>query len=228
VNEDIRTELLACGVDPALIHVVEPFIPPPWGVPGEGVSAEAVEVCARHSPVLLATGGAVLDEGVDVYGMDMALDLVERLREIHPRIGLLWYLLRPLHRDRVHEAQFLERTKGDPLRHHVHVEPAKGPMYNAYKLVDGVIRPTSTDGDPLTVREAHAAGVPTLVSDVCPRPGESVVFSSRDLDAFEQGLESLLLSAEQIRERLQDLPVSEAPETLIEILQSVLNEPNGN
>ena len=224
VNADIRDELLECGVSPERVHVIEPFIPPQWGAPGEGVPAEVVAFCRSHSPVLLATGGAVIDAGVDVYGFDLALDLVERLRERHPRIGLLWYLLRPLHRDCAHEDTLLQRASGPSLVDHVHVEPATGSMHNAYALADVVVRPTSTDGDPLTVREAHAAAIPTLVSEVCPRPVESVVFSSRNLDAFEQGLESVLDSRKAIEEALRGQAQSNPGVRVVEILKEQMSQ----
>jgi len=222
VNADIRDELLECGVSAERVHVIEPFIPPQWGAPGEGVSADVVAFCASHSPVLLATGGAVIDQGLDVYGFDLALDLVERVRSRHPRIGLLWYLLRPLHRDRAHEDMLLQRAAEGSLSEHVHVEPATGPMHNAYGLTDVVVRPTSTDGDPLTIREAHSALIPTLVSDVCPRPRESVVFSSRNLDDFERGLDSVLESAPAIQESLKAQAESNSAERIVGVLREAM------
>ena len=43
-------------------------------------------------------------------------------------------------------------------------------IYNAYTPADVVLRLTTTDGDSVTVRESHAAGEPTLVSNVLNRP----------------------------------------------------------
>lgn len=50
---------------------------------------------------------------------------------------------------------------------------------------DIVLRPTNTDGDALTVREALYLGKPIIASDIVNRPLGTILFKSRDIDALE-------------------------------------------
>ena len=161
-------------------------------------------------------------DGGDVYGLDLSLDLVERLSARHPDIGLLWFLLQPLHRSPEHESRMCARAAEAPLASHVLLVPASGPMHNAYALADVVLRPTATDGDPLTVREAHAAGVPTLVSDACPRPAQCKVFSPRNVEAMEASLEPMLENLQAARARVAGTPAPLGPEAILEVLAKLL------
>jgi glycosyltransferase involved in cell wall biosynthesis len=50
---------------------------------------------------------------------------------------------------------------------------------------DIVLRPTNSDGDALTIREAIHFGKPVISSDVIPRPDDTILFKSRDIIDFE-------------------------------------------
>lgn len=60
------------------------------------------------------------------------------------------------------------------------------------KKTDICLRPTRTDGDPLTVREALYLGVKTIASDVTPRPDGVITFQSGSSESFESVLEGEL------------------------------------
>ena len=50
------------------------------------------------------------------------------------------------------------------------------------KHCDLFVRPTSTDGDAVSIREALWLGVPTVASDAVARPAGVATFRSRDAD----------------------------------------------
>ena len=51
---------------------------------------------------------------------------------------------------------------------------------------DLVVRPTNTDGDSLSIREAIFLGKPVITSDVVERPDGSILHRNRDVDDFEE------------------------------------------
>ncbi|HRU61231.1 MAG TPA: glycosyltransferase, partial [Bacteroidia bacterium] len=59
------------------------------------------------------------------------------------------------------------------------------------------VRPTRSDGDALAVREALAAGVPVIASDVAPRPTGVTIFPSGKVDALATALEAVLNNSER-------------------------------
>ena len=109
-------------------------------------------------------------DGQDVYGLNISIDLVKKLSYLYPQIALLWFLLKSLHRNIKFESLVRERVTKESILSHVLFVPESKYMYNAYALADVVLRLTTTGGDSVTVREVHAAGVPTLVSNATDRP----------------------------------------------------------
>jgi glycosyltransferase involved in cell wall biosynthesis len=53
---------------------------------------------------------------------------------------------------------------------------------------DIVVRPTNTDGDSLSIREAIFLNKPIISSDVVKRPDETILFENRNQEAFEKTL----------------------------------------
>ena len=52
------------------------------------------------------------------------------------------------------------------------------------KYSDLVLRPTCTDGDALTVREALFLGKPVIASDIVSRPEGTILFKNRDYESM--------------------------------------------
>ena len=47
-----------------------------------------------------------------------------------------------------------------------------------------MVRPTNTDGDALSIREAMYFKISVIASDVTTRPENTIIFKNRDLDDF--------------------------------------------
>ncbi len=63
---------------------------------------------------------------------------------------------------------------------------------------DIIVRPTCTNGDPLTVREALYLGKPAVASDVVSRPEETTPFKNRDYMDMANAIMSVIDSPRQI------------------------------
>ncbi len=57
---------------------------------------------------------------------------------------------------------------------------------------DIILRPTNTDGDSLTIREALFLNKPVLASDIVKRPEGVKLFKNRDIDDLEMKLEEMM------------------------------------
>ncbi|MEN8182354.1 MAG: glycosyltransferase, partial [Myxococcota bacterium] len=192
------------------------------------ISPEIRAFCAEHDPVLLGTGAAVLRGGVDLYGIDMTLDLVERLRDRHPRLGCLWSLIEivgssPEYADQL-RAEVARRGLGASWL----FTPPQKIFYPVYELVDLLVRPTLSDGDALSIREALSLGLPVLASDSAPRPEETIVFRSRDQENYEQRARQTLQQLESVRQRLAHRPADSAVQAEVDLLRVALEgDPSG-
>jgi glycosyltransferase involved in cell wall biosynthesis len=206
--------------------VAPAFIPPGSYSEGRYPLPKTVRAfCAEHSPVLLATGAPVLWQGTtDLYGIDMAVELVDRLRKRHPRVGLVWFLL-----DFIGSvSEYAEKMRREVTRRgldgHWHFSPPVERFHTAFGLADVFVRPTCTDGDAVSIREALHFGLPVVTSDAVPRPDGVNLFRSRDQEDFERVVCRTLENLPAERERLGGRPSTCAADRVIELLQDVLKE----
>ncbi|WNG57080.1 glycosyltransferase family 4 protein [Archangium gephyra] len=184
VSEAVREALARCGV-PEEKLVVYPAFCGSQVRPGR-VSPEIEAARARRLPLL-----AMAHHPSPVYGRGLMFRALRMIADELPGVGLAVFgpgtrseeFLRDAHEHRVEE---LIEDMGE-LEHS-----------RALALIsrcDAFIRPTTHDGDAISVREALALGVPCVASDVCGRPhgtytfraGNAVELAERVHHALEQG-----------------------------------------
>lgn len=83
-------------------------------------------------------------------------------------------------RDSRHFHQLNEWIKREALEDRILLRQGDIEFSGVLKLCDLFVRPSSTDGDAVSVREALWLGIPTIASDAVPRPAGVVVFQNRD------------------------------------------------
>ncbi|MBU8900183.1 glycosyl transferase family 1 [Corallococcus sp. H22C18031201] len=173
VSGAVRDAVVACGV-PAHKVLVHPAFCASQVTAG-AVPPRVESARARRRPLLV-----MAHHPSPVYGRRLAFQALRRLVEELPDVGLAVFgpgtrseeFRRDVRETRV--AAYLEDL--GELEH----DAALGLLSRA----DAFLRPTTHDGDSISVREALALGVPCVASDVCPRPVGTRVFqadSARDL-----------------------------------------------
>jgi len=211
------------------ISVIPAFIPPVQRPEDEAtISEDIIRFCAEHDPVILAIGAATFAGGnVDLYGIDMTVELVDRLRKSYPRIGVLWSLLTIIGDSPEYAEETREQVERHGLEDHWLFSPPQDVFYPVYGLVDLLVRPTATDGDAISVREALHYGVPVVASDAAPRPSSTIEFRSRDQEDFERVVRRTLENLDAERDRLKHRPSDTAVDEEVALLQEVIAEVDG-
>lgn len=139
-----------------------------------------------HSPVIGANAFKIVldDSGVDLYGVDMALNLLERLRSIYPNAGVVFAIA--VEHDSEYVSALMREISEKGLSEHFMLMIGANELWPFFGMVDIFVRPTSTDGYGISVAEAIFTGTPAVASDVCERHPETVLFKSRNLEDLEQ------------------------------------------
>lgn len=134
--------------------------------------------------------------GVDLYGIDLCVDLLHRCTEKFPNIGLLFALGDPCaHGDYLGMMQRKLNSLG--IDRNFHFMTGQKELWPLFKVADLSVRPTVSDGDAISVRESLYFGCPVIASDAAQRPGETIVFKSRDIDDLYEKVVSILESKER-------------------------------
>jgi glycosyltransferase involved in cell wall biosynthesis len=174
-----------------------------------------------HSPLLSVYGYRLwLENGIDVYGFDMCIELVKRLKNQYPKIGLVISL--PCIYLQEYYNTLAVRVSRDGLSENIlfYTEPMDE-AYPLWKASDIYLRPTSTDGDAVAIREALSLGTPVVASDIVSRPQGVNLYHHREQSGFFETVSAVLENRQEIRTSLRRLPSVDRFEDIARIYQTV-------
>ena len=196
VNEDIKEKLL--NIKPQYkdkVFVENAFLPPPledeqkiWCTYPEDVKI----FITKQRPLVVANAFRLIDyNGTDLYGLDMCIELINRLKKQFNNVGLLFALADEQYRsDYFHEMKTLIVKYG--LQSNIKFLTNQHELWPIIKHCDVMVRPTCTDGYPVSIAEALYFNHPVVTSDVVARDKRCIVFKNRDIDDFTLKVESVL------------------------------------
>ncbi|MCE9673702.1 glycosyltransferase family 4 protein [Myxococcus stipitatus] len=173
VSGAVRDALVDCGVADEKI-VVYPAFCASQVVPGP--TPPLVESArARRRPLL-----TLAHHPSPVYGRRVAFRAVQKLASTLPDVGLAVF------GPGTDSEKFIRDVRECGVAKHLEVlgELAHPEALGLIARSDVFLRPTTHDGDSISVREALALGVPCVASDVCVRPEGTRVFRAGDSTAL--------------------------------------------
>jgi glycosyltransferase involved in cell wall biosynthesis len=221
-NPQIRDICLEkAGLATEKVRLIPAFIPPIAS--DESILSEDVRLfISKSNPLLSAVGwiGHKFD-GQDLYGIDMMIELVKRLDEKYPQVGLILSVNGG--KDEEVERTIKESCAkiGRKIFFITEDLPEVAPVISASDLF---LRPTNTDGDSVAIREAIHLGVPVVASDAVPRPESCVLFKSRDIDDLENQVVNALQQLRGLRETVQALDLCNHGLQLLQVYEDILEE----
>ncbi|AKF82090.1 glycosyl transferase family 1 [Myxococcus fulvus 124B02] len=169
VSLAVREALLSCGV-PADKVLVQPAFCASQVQAGEvPVKVEAAR--ARRRPLL-----TMAHHPSPVYGRKVAFRALRKLMESHPDVGLALFGPGTDSEEFIRDARELGVAGQLEVLGELDHPAALGLIARS----DVFLRPTTHDGDSISVRESLALGVPCVASDVCARPEGTRLFRAGD------------------------------------------------
>lgn len=207
VSEAVRIALLELGVPPGKLLVLPAFCASQVraGEPPSGFAGAR----ARRAPLL-----AMAHHPSPVYGRALAFEALALLASRAPRAGLA------LFGPGANEATVRDdaRRFGVEDRLELFGELDHPAALGLIQASDVFLRPTTADGDAISVREALALGVRCVASDVAARPEGTTVFRAGDATDLVSKVEAALAA-----ERAGGFAPDAAP-VLMELYRSLVDD----
>ena len=224
VSEQVCETLVAIGAPDDRVRYIPGFLLPKSKFCVSQVDETVERFLKSHHPTLLAlaTSFACDDKQRPIYGIDLMLEAVDRLRQNYPNIGLL--LIIPARDEEIErnclslKGQLEKRGLSELILPYL----MSNEMFPLFSMVDIHLRPTRTDGDANSVREALYAGVPVLASDAAPRPEGTVVYPTEDINAFVEALDEIIVNLATYKEKVSRIDVKDSSEKYIQLIHELL------
>ena len=166
------------------IRVIPAYIPA--SSHGKALPDALLSYLDGHEKNLVFYGHSFMrNAGADVYGFQEMIKLYALLKKTRPHLGLVYCIADPSDKESVAQLQCLAEELG--VKGEIYWQLGGLPsMAGLWNRTDVYVRPTSTDGDSLSVREALEAGAQVVASDVVARPAGCTTYKFGDeRDALE-------------------------------------------
>ena len=132
----------------------------------------------------------MLHDSKDVYGFDIALDMLSGIKKSYPDAGLIVAIAH------INDQEYVQRLYAKMtqlgIAEQIFILQNQKELWPLFKHIDLFIRPTLSDGASISVREACYFKVPVVASDVCVRPSQVTLFKTGDLPDLIRSVESEL------------------------------------
>jgi len=176
------------------VQIRPAFIPPPLEEENHilgGYPQELLRFIDDHHPVLVANASRLtIIDGIDLYGLDLCVELTHRLRTDWPEVGLVFAL--PAIGDEEYFRTMQRRIEELELGEHIAFLTDQKELWPLFKKADLMVRPANSDGYGVSIAEALYCGCPAVASDVCQRPDGTILFTNRDLEDLVRRCQTLL------------------------------------
>jgi len=135
----------------------------------------------RSSPLLVASAYRLsFINNTDLYGLDLCIELTRKLKHQYPNLGFIFAL--PDTSENPSKLQEYYKIIEKFLKNNFLIITETVLLWPIIKRATIFIRPTITDGDALSIREALMFGKPVIASDSCIRPESVILFKNRDIE----------------------------------------------
>ncbi len=179
---------------PATFSIESAFLPPDEKREPEILAtypAELFRFVKTADPLIVANAFQLSQlEGKDLYGFDLCLQLLAKLKTTFPEAKLVFALAR------VGDHSYYKKLCGQidvlGLKNYIFFLTDQKELWPLLKRADLFVRPTLSDSFGISVAEALRFGTPAVASDVCVRAEGTVMFRCGDTrDFYEKVLQVL-------------------------------------
>jgi glycogen(starch) synthase len=224
VSDEVATTLRQ-HLRGAEVAVLPAYLPPSMSAP----LPETLGSPPVFPPLVVAAYDVLPLVGGDLYGLDVAFGVFQRLAGDYPSLRLLVFLAHAPRRRRVRRylrdhLEAVEEEAQDRISVKVGHDLTETLCQGAILL-----RPTRRDGDAVSVREALALGVPVVASDLVQRPHGTKLVTGHDVaewsDAVAATLSQQAASDRHLAIRTRSPGAAEAVGSVLELYARHMHTP---
>lgn len=220
-NDRIMELISSLNIPKNRSSLISAFIPPDFNKDDVKKIPEYVwDFINSHEPVLSGNAFQIkFYKGNDLYGIDLIVKMIIKLKEYYPNIGMLFCL--PNIGDEKYFNKLQDQIKQGKVENNIHfiTEPLLE-TYPIWMKSDVFVRPSCVDGDSLSIREAMHFKIPVITSDAVPRPDGVILFKNRDVQDFIEKTKHILDNYE----RYKNYAINMDPGNGFDNLMEVYNE----
>lgn len=157
------------------------------------IESHKILLCANASKI-------VFYNNEDLYGIDLCIELMKKITDLTSyNIGFI-FMLPTIGNEKYYNTLISRITEYGIEKDFIFINKDVD-LVPLFEYVDVFLRPTNTDGDAISIREALYSGIPSIASDIVERPLGTITFKSRDTSDLYRKLLATLENIEEEKNR---------------------------
>lgn len=226
VNSNTINELISLGINNKKLICIPAYINPIEN----RYDFNNIPLCVWNfiinSKFLISANGWVkFYNNEDLYGIDMLIELIRKLKYVGYNVSLLIALL-GTNMENDSEKSYHENLKNKINEYNLQsdimlFEVIDTEFYPILKNSKLFLRPTNTDGYGVSIGEALYYKVPSIASNVCNRPEGTIIFKSRDINDLYIKTIDVIEKYDLYKEKIKDIRQPNNGEKLLDIYKEL-------
>ncbi len=193
IGESARKSYQDVGIKPKNYAIENAFLPPVLHRSDAVIAtfnSSLFIFIAEHTPLIFFNAAHVMNiDGKDVYGFNQGFQLINDLKKQYPDLGLIMAVASL---DTYNRQKFIAAMKQYDISEQIYILDGQKEIWPLYSKVDLFIRPTLSDGDSISIREALYFGIPVVASDCVSRPETVTTYQSENHADFAKQVDVIL------------------------------------
>lgn len=179
------------------LHLYDAFIPPLYDEHIYTTTLDKTEL-PKSRYLISMTGWFTLYNNQDLYGYDIMLQALFRLRKNNIDVSVV-ASVNGIENEALYQDFLIERSRLNLNENFYLIMDDLEELYPIILESDLFVRPTNTDGNAVSIKEALWFNTRVLASDSAPRPKEVITFENRQIDSLVLKIEEILRKSPQNR-----------------------------
>lgn len=164
---------------PLSVYLCDAFIPPKFDINVVNRFSKNY-VLTKYKHVVSMVGWFSLNKSEDLYGFDIALKALFEIRTKYKTDMTFVASVNGINNNELYNSFINERQQLNLESNFILIEENLEELYPLILSSHLFIRPTNTDGNSVSIKEALWYSTPVVASDCVIRPSETILFKNRD------------------------------------------------
>ena len=226
VNSNTIKELVSLGISNKRLIYIPPYINP---IENEydfnNIPQNVLNYIETAKFLISANGWIKFYHNEDLYGIDMLIELIRKLKYVGYNVSLLIALLGTNVKNDSEKSYYEDlkyKINQYNLQNNIMIfEVNNTEFYPILKKSKLFLRPTNTDGYGASIAEALYYQVPSIASNVCNRPEGTIIFKSRDMNDLYIKTIDVLEKYDLYKEKIKDIKQPNNGEKILDVYKEL-------
>jgi len=160
---------------------IPPFLPPASSEIDISNVPDKISIFTKNMDFLITANASAIafHENEDLYGIDICIKMMRQIIKKNDKVGCV-FVISDIGKNMEYFKKMVKLVKDSKLQNNFMFYTEKIKFPALLNISDLFVRPTNTDGDAISIREAIFLNKPVISSDAVVRPEGVVLFKNRD------------------------------------------------